>query len=167
MAAPKGNQFWKIRSRSGPKTIFKTPEKLWTESTNYFEWCEEHPLMAAEVVKFQGAATLTEVPKLRAMTITGLCIYLGITSKTWYEYKKNRQDLSDIITQVEDIIRTQKFEGASAELLNPNIIARDLGLADKKEIKADLNTDMTEDELDNKIKATFDKLNADSTQNTK
>ena len=36
-------------------------------------------------------------------------------------------------SQVEDIIRTQKFEGASAELLNVSIIARDLGLADKSE----------------------------------
>jgi hypothetical protein len=34
---------------------------------------------------------------------------------------------------VEEIIRTQKFEGASADLLNPNIIARDLGLADKQD----------------------------------
>ena len=34
---------------------------------------------------------------------------------------------------MEQIIRTQKFEGAAAELLNPNIIARDLGLADRSE----------------------------------
>lgn len=34
---------------------------------------------------------------------------------------------------MEEIIRTQKFEGASADLLNPNIIARDLGLAEKQE----------------------------------
>ena len=35
---------------------------------------------------------------------------------------------------MDEIIRTQKFEGASADLLNPNIIARDLGLADKSEL---------------------------------
>ena len=35
---------------------------------------------------------------------------------------------------MEEIIRQQKFEGAAANLLNANIIARDLGLADKAEI---------------------------------
>lgn len=43
------------------------------------------------------------------------------------------------MTRVEQIIRQQKFEGAAAELLNPNIIARDLGLADKKVLGGDLN----------------------------
>ena len=33
------------------------------------------------------------------------------------------------------VIRTQKFEGASAGLLNANIIARDLGLSDKTELE--------------------------------
>ena len=33
-----------------------------------------------------------------------------------------------------EIIRTQKFAGAAADLLNANIIARDLGLADKNEV---------------------------------
>ena len=32
------------------------------------------------------------------------------------------------------IIYTQKFEGSAAGLLNPNIIARDLGLNDKQEL---------------------------------
>ena len=39
-----------------------------------------------------------------------------------------------ITAQIKQIIRTQKFEGASAGFLNANIIARDLGLTDKQEI---------------------------------
>ena len=42
-------------------------------------------------------------------------------------------DFSMITTRVDGIIRTQKFQGGAADLLNPNIIARDLGLVDKKE----------------------------------
>jgi len=34
------------------------------------------------------------------------------------------------------VIYRQKFEGASADMLNPNIIARDLGLADKKDLSS-------------------------------
>jgi hypothetical protein len=132
MAAPKGNQFWKARSSHGRKPIFASPEDLWDACVQYFEWVEDNPLLAAEVVKYQGEATLTEVPKMRAMTISGLCIFLDIGRNTWDEYR-GRDGFTNIVTQAEEIIRTQKFSGAAAELLNPNIIARDLGLVDKRE----------------------------------
>lgn len=35
---------------------------------------------------------------------------------------------------INDAIRHQKFTGAAADLLNPMIISRDLGLADKSEL---------------------------------
>jgi hypothetical protein len=73
------------------------------------------------------------VPHMRAMTISGLCIFLGITTETWGQYRK-LEDFSDITHEADEIIRTQKFEGASADLLNANIIARDLGLKDSKDV---------------------------------
>ena len=36
-----------------------------------------------------------------------------------------------VTKKVEQIIYNQKFAGATAGLMNPNIIARDLGLSDK------------------------------------
>jgi hypothetical protein len=42
------------------------------------------------------------------------------------------------------VILDQKFTGAAADLLNPNIIARDLGLTDKKEVSGDLLNPLTE-----------------------
>lgn len=89
--------------------------------------------MSAELVKFQGVATVSEVPKMRAMTIAGLCIFLDIDETTWRDYR-SQDDFSTVITRVEQIIYQQKFSGAAADMLNPNIIARDLGLADKKEL---------------------------------
>lgn len=69
------------------------------------------------------------LPKMRAMTISGLCIHLGISRQGWHEYRQ-KEDFSAICERVEDIIRDQKFSGAAADLLNPSIIARDLGLRD-------------------------------------
>ena len=43
---------------------------------------------------------------------------------------QNDKDFLSVITRIENIIFTQKFTGAAADLLNPNIIARDLGLMD-------------------------------------
>lgn len=90
--------------------------------------------MTSQLVAYQGEAKLVEVPKMRAMTIAGLCIYLDIATVTWASYRERGEDFSVVTTRVEEIIRTQKFEGAAAELLSPNIIARDLGLADNRNV---------------------------------
>ncbi len=133
MSAPAGNQFWKARSSHGRSPIFATPEDLWAAASEYFEWVEENPLWEAKPFAFQGTVTVENLAKMRAMTISGLCIFLDIGRRTWDEYRA-QQDFLPVATRVEEIIRTQKFEGASADLLNANIIARDLGLADKSEL---------------------------------
>ena len=63
-----------------------------------------------------------------------LCLFLDITHKTFLNYKERGEDFLQVVMKIENIIKSQKFEGAAAELLNPNIIARDLGLSDKKDL---------------------------------
>lgn len=133
MSAPKGNQFWRARSTHGKAPIFKTPDDLWDACAQYFDWVEENPLWESKAFAYQGEVTLTEVPKMRAMTISGLCIFLDIARRTWDDYR-SREDYMPVVTRVEEIISAQKFEGAAADLLNSNIIARDLGLRDKQDV---------------------------------
>lgn len=133
MPAPIGNEFWKARSSHGRSPAFPTPELLWDAAAEYFEWIEANPLYEAKAFAFQGAVTIENMPKMRAMTITGLCIFLDISFQNWTEYRA-REGFSDITTRIDEIIRTQKFQGAAADLLNANIIARDLGLADRSEV---------------------------------
>lgn len=132
MPAPAGNEFWKQRSSHGRKPIFETPEALEAACLEYFEWVEANPLYSAEAFAYQGHVTIKPIAKMRAMTISGLCIFLDISQQAWGEYRQ-REGYGEVATRVDEIIRTQKFEGASAGLLNANIIARDLGLADKSE----------------------------------
>ena len=47
---------------------------------------------------------------------------------------KGKPDFSEVCADAERVIYQQKFQGAAADQLNPAIIARDLGLADKKEV---------------------------------
>lgn len=61
-------------------------------------------------------------------------MFLDIDETTWRGWKRDRSDLIPIITRAERVIYKQKFEGASADLLNANIISRDLGLANKTEL---------------------------------
>ena len=136
MSAPKGNQFWLARSSHGRKPLFDDAEKLWDACVEYFQWVEDNPLYEVKGFAFQGVVTKETFPKMRAMTIEGLCIFLDIARSTWQQYGK-REDFSAVVTRVEEVIRTQKFAGAAADLLNPNIIARELGLSDKNEITGD------------------------------
>lgn len=129
-----GNRFWEARSTAGPKPKFANGDDLWKACVEYFEWVDENPLYEDRLVTFQGFARHEPAAKMRAMTIDGLLLFIDTTWETWGQWKKNRPDLSEIITRAEKVIRSQKFAGAAADLLNANIIARDLGLADRNEL---------------------------------
>lgn len=138
MPAPKGNQFWKACTKFGRDKLFESPEELWKEACQYFQWVEDNPLYEDRLVTFQGEATHEPVAKMRAMTNDGLCLFLGIDTQTLANYgsKSGYEAYFGIVTRIKAIIRDQKFSGAAADLLNPNIIARDLGLADTKDLKS-------------------------------
>lgn len=127
-----GNDFWKRRTKVGPDLLFSTPEKLYEACCEYFEDVHNNPMMEARLVTHQGDSQLEQVPKMRAMTKHGLCIFLGISRPTFDNYMR-REEFKETALMIDDIIREQKFIGAAAEMLNPNLIVRDLGLSEKRE----------------------------------
>lgn len=145
MGAPKGNRFWELRSKHGRDTLFESPELLWEAATQYFQWCEDNPLIAIEYVGKD--AVKVEVPKMRPFTLQGLCSYLGCNTAYFRQFKDTgKKDFSTAITRIEETIYNQKFTGAAAGFLKEGIISRDLGLAEKREI-----------ELPTKVKIKFSK----------
>ena len=148
MAATKGNQFWKARAKHGRDKIFKTPELMLDAAFDYFQWVEDNPLTKAII--YQGEVSENPEKLMRAMTIKGLCIYWGVNTQYLNDFiggldleDETSNDFSSVINTIKEIIETQKFEGASAGLLNPNIIARDLGLTDKKELSGSVENPLT------------------------
>lgn len=144
MGAPKGNQFWKARSSHGRNPTFSDPKKLLDACQQYFQWVQDNPLKEEKAFAYQGDVDVVEMDKMRAMSLGGLCIFLGISRNTWVTYRKQiesrskkqkelSKDFLRVTGYVEEAIYNQKFEGASADMLNANIIARDLGLKDRKE----------------------------------
>lgn len=132
MVAPVGNKFWLARSSHGRNPKFDNPEVLRNACYEYFEWCENNPLYEEKLFHAQGVITKDTVTKMRAMTLSGLCLFIDIDLGTWDNYRKN-QDFFRVTKEIEQIIYNQKFSGAAADLLNANIIARELGLADKQQ----------------------------------
>jgi len=134
MAAPKGNEFWKLRSKHGRDALFASPELLEQAAIEYFKWCLDNPLISIEV--YGKDAVQCSVPKMRPFTIQGLCMYCDADTSWWRKWKSTAsKDFFSVISRIEDIIYRQKFEGAAAGFLNANIISRDLGLAEKTENK--------------------------------
>lgn len=146
MAAPIGNQFWKLRSKHGRDLIFSSPELLWEAATEYFEWCDEHPWVKVEQRKgniiipkgYDGDLAdmlnpTVELPTARPYTIQGLCLYLSCDDELLDNYGA-KEDFSEVVTRIRTIIYTQKYEGAAVGAFNASIIARDLGLVDKSDL---------------------------------
>jgi len=123
MAAPKGNQYH-LLAKNFKKPKSYQPAGLWKKAIEYFEWAGKNSLVEEKVF---GSGKRMKVAKMRAMTIVEFCLFAQISRETFNRYEK-MQDYCDICARIKDNIYAQKFAGAAAELLNPAIIARELGL---------------------------------------
>lgn len=146
MAAPEGNQFWKLRSKHGRDKLFETPELMWEAACEYFESIDSSPYIKLEaktvnIGDYQSEIAMAKLPVMKPYTIQGLCRYLDCNTVYFNQFKDNLKEtdphykgFSQILTRIREIIYEQKFSGAASGFFNANIIARDLGLADKKEL---------------------------------
>ena len=140
-----GNSFWKVKcsevqeaKKNGRPPKFDTPEQLWNACVEYFDWVTKHPFAEQNAAAFQGDITKYHLTKPRPMTIGCLCLFLDMTYETWMGYRANKGDgFLRVCQAAEQTIREQKFMGAAAGFFNHAIIARDLGLVDKKDLTSD------------------------------
>jgi len=125
-------KFWKARSSFGRRPTFEKPGELWKACAEYFEWVDANPLWEDKIVSYQGDVRHVNVRKMRAMTLSGLRLFVDVSAQKWKALSETG-GFEEVVQRAEEVIRTQKFQGAAADLLNANIISRELGLADKKE----------------------------------
>lgn len=140
MAAPQGNEFWKLRSKHGRDKIFTTPELLWEAASEYFTWCQDNPIAAQQNL---GTKNINTVNFIRPFTKDGLCLFLDIDDQTFNNYRDGVNNDGDkgfleVCRKIERVIRSQKFDGAAVGIFNAAIIARDLGLKESTEHSGNL-----------------------------
>lgn len=135
--APAGNQFWRMRSKHGRDKIFATPEAMWDAAVEYFEYNDANPRYDTD---FRGKdATEVHIPKPQPLSMEGLCLFLGINTLYFRDFKvgltgkkdEMSKDFSLIVTRIEETIFKQQYDGAVSGFFRENIIARRLGIADK------------------------------------
>lgn len=154
MAAPAANQFWMQRTKHGRDKLFSDPELFWQECVRYFNWCDNNPLKEED---FRGKdAVSVTLNKMRAYSWSGLGVFLDCDLRRYKEALKGdigvdavrgfvdlSEDFVHILMRVNQILFTQKFEGAAAGLLKENVIVRDLALAEKSDVRQ-LNINQTD-----------------------
>ncbi len=132
MGAPKGNQFWKLRSKHGRDKLFASPELLLESAFEYFEWCDENPWIALKTSSSEKGIFTEEKPTQRPYSKMGWYVYIGCSDSWLKEFKKTAtEDFLLVIKEIENIIDTNQWEGASVGAFNANIIARTLGLKER------------------------------------
>jgi len=119
---------------SVPHDYFDSPEDMWQGACEYFEWMSSRPQYEARPFQFKGMVFMQNIPKRRPFTLKGLLVFFDMSIYVWGGYKNRRgPGYAYIVEKIENVIYTQKFEGAAVDLFNANIIARDLGLRDSQE----------------------------------
>ena len=151
MGAPKGNQFWKLRSKHGRDRLFSTPELLWEAACEYFEWCDNNPfyetLQASggqRVIKDEDGNSVTtsgiiELPRMRPYSLHGLALYLDASISYFNAAERAAEETSEkdfltVFTRIREVIYNQQLSGAASGFLKENLISRVLGLKDKTDV---------------------------------
>lgn len=147
-------ELWEIAKGPGKPPAFNSPQEMWDRAVEYFKWCGQNQIIEEKVGFFQGEPSSAFVGHSRPMTISGLCVFLNVDRQTYYNYKKN-PEYFDITKSIDEAMFEQKFAGAATGQFNANIIARDLGLAEKQDITSNgnlLGKEKTDEEFMDQLK---------------
>lgn len=125
-----GNKSNYLPFKTGRPRHWETPESLEETFKEYITYIDQNKMQEADFVG-KDAIEVTRY-KMRPPTIEGFCVFAGISTTSFYNYNQ-RPEFLDIITQVMEYCFSNCYDLAAAGFLKENIIARKLGLADKKE----------------------------------
>jgi len=134
----------RLLTGSNDKRRYENGSELWADFIAYVEDVEANPLYEEKVFHSDGKITRANVAKLRPLTLKGFFLHAGFQRQTFENWEKKRDDLKDAIQAIRDAIYTQKFEAASAGLLNPMFISRDLEMAEKVQTTFDMANRLNE-----------------------
>jgi len=138
MPAPKGNQY--AKGNKGTEKKF-TPQQWQDKINEYFSFCDNNPLYKNEALKSgDRAGEIIRIPAARPYLIEGLCNYANIHPQTFYNYleKEGYEEYFEITARARNRIFQQNIENGYIGAYDSNLVSRKLGLADKKELRAEL-----------------------------
>lgn len=158
-----GNKFYQLRSKFGRDKIIEDAEILHEKITEYFIEVEGRKIDKPDLIKTGDLAGQQVNIKIDDFpTKEELATFLGFAKwESLKNYKEYTPAFLEVITWAETQIHNWKFKMTSVGVLNANIISRDLGLIDRKDVeindKRNIDTSKLSDsaleELENALKA--------------
>ena len=135
MAPPKGNQFWKLRSKHGRDALFASPELLWESACEYFQWCDENPILSTKSMTSTQGSSSEEKEFQRPYTKQGLYFYIGCSEDWLRNFKKvANHDFLRVIEAIEQTIENQQVAHAMVGVFNSNLVARLNGIKEQTDV---------------------------------
>jgi hypothetical protein len=141
----------KRRVSTASSRALKTPDELWAVACSYFDYTQKSPMQRKEYIKtgpLAGTEYTIETP--RPFSWSGLSVYaslLGVAANL-HRYARNENDMyteyAEIVGLINDVMFSQKFEGAAVGMYKENIISREIGLADKQQTVVTLDQPLFE-----------------------
>lgn len=133
MPAPKGHELYNINPEDfrNPKK-FSSIEQVSAKWNDYVEFCRNNPVEKEESHVKQGTIT---VMIARPLLKEEFCHFAGITPKTFDNYKKSKgyETFFHVFTRIENAINSQNYLMGVTGVHNASLVARKLGLAEKRE----------------------------------
>ena len=92
-----------------------------------------------KTVGLDKEGNVLQIPKTRPYVVEGLINHIDITNRHWYDIQNEassnyRPDLEEVFAWANNILFTQKFTGAAVDDFKEGIVARVLGLGDRREL---------------------------------
>lgn len=139
-----------------------TPQELLEEFAKYVDWAREHPITVGSCetstnAKGESWSKEGERTLPRLVSIGGFLVHIG-GSESWWSHLEDglqKEDFFKVKSFIREYCEQYQKEMASTDLFNANIISRLLGLADRKEIKAECSGEMpwsSKEELRQRLK---------------
>ena len=144
MSAPVGNKF-AIGNHGGRPPIYDDPQKLTAKIIEYFDWIEgeQEEVMVKSKQKDEEGNNVEITKKEKHWirypedpTITGLCLFLGFSSKgTLYEYAK-KKEFSDSIKRALLIVENNYEQKLNRDRCTGIIFAlKNMGWEDRQKVE--------------------------------
>ena len=128
------------------QNIFDDADDLHCVLKEYLDECENNPIKIQHPFNASGTVIYGETFKPKVPTVKGFLAWAKLGEGTYYKYKKI---YPEVIEWFENTVFNIKYTNAAAGVLSPNLIIRDLGLADsvKNEVTVKDIRELTDEQL--------------------
>ena len=146
-------------TKNGHGKYIESPEMLWELFKQYVLHEANNPMHKIEYVGKDGERVQT--PLTVPITFEGFECYLAdldVIKAGLGDYSSNKggnyADYSTIITRIQKNCFVHNYKGAAVGLFNANLVAKKLGLVEKKEESGDISIKVSYDRKANNISGT-------------